>query len=235
MKAKKGELFSAIAPVEEPNFFDRIMEVEVTEEALSKCVGHIIANNVWKYWDEVWTDEEMGEVPIVHGEWIIECNTVLTPEICELLLYSPGVKKILLYRENGTKDRLLNEANSSGAIAGPVTEIYENAFAGLRTLTSIIIPDYITTIGADAFSGCKNLKSVTIGKSVKVIFWSAFAECGNLKEIVVAKENKHYDSRDNCNAIIETKSNTLIAGCKNTVIPDSVTAIGDYAFSGCKR
>ena len=45
--------------------------------------------------------------------------------------------------------------------------------------------------------------------------------------------NTKYDSRDNCNAIIETASNTLIQGCKNTTIPNSVTSIGNYAFNGC--
>ncbi|MBQ6209968.1 MAG: leucine-rich repeat protein, partial [Prevotella sp.] len=42
-----------------------------------------------------------------------------------------------------------------------------------------------------------------------------------------------YDSRNNCNAIIETSTNTLISGCKNTSIPNSVTTIGDGAFHGC--
>ncbi|MCR5711373.1 MAG: leucine-rich repeat domain-containing protein, partial [Prevotella sp.] len=45
--------------------------------------------------------------------------------------------------------------------------------------------------------------------------------------------NTKYDSRNGCNAIIEKETNTLIAGCKNTKIPDDVTSIGDYAFAGC--
>ena len=60
-----------------------------------------------------------------------------------------------------------------------------------------------------------------------------FSGCNNLTSISVDKNNPMYDSRDNCNAIIETKTNTLIAGCKNTVIPNSVISIGDYAFWGC--
>jgi hypothetical protein len=51
--------------------------------------------------------------------------------------------------------------------------------------------------------------------------------------MVVASENTKYDSRENCNAIIETSSNTLIAGCKSTIIPNSVTSIGEYAFEFC--
>jgi len=54
-----------------------------------------------------------------------------------------------------------------------------------------------------------------------------------LQNIQVAKGNKTYDSRENSNAIIKTESNCLIRGCENTIIPNSVTNIGDSAFSGC--
>ena len=57
--------------------------------------------------------------------------------------------------------------------------------------------------------------------------------CSGLTSMIVESGNTKYDSRDNCNAIIETASNTLVAGCKNTIIPNSVTSIGDYAFRGC--
>jgi hypothetical protein len=54
-----------------------------------------------------------------------------------------------------------------------------------------------------------------------------------LTSIVVEEGNTVYDSRENCNAIIETASNTLINGCKNTTIPNSITSIGDGAFLYC--
>ncbi|MBQ0062883.1 MAG: leucine-rich repeat domain-containing protein [Prevotella sp.] len=57
--------------------------------------------------------------------------------------------------------------------------------------------------------------------------------CSGLTSIVVAEGNTKYDSRDNCNAIIETSTNTLIVGCKTTIIPNSVTSIGDRAFAYC--
>ena len=60
-----------------------------------------------------------------------------------------------------------------------------------------------------------------------------FGGCSALESIIVEEGNTIYDSRENCNAIIETATNTLIAGCKNTVIPNSVTSIGDYAFYEC--
>ena len=61
---------------------------------------------------------------------------------------------------------------------------------------------------------------------------SPFAFC-NLVEINVASGNTSYDSRNNCNGLIETSTNTLIAGCTNTIIPNSVTSIGDGVFMGC--
>lgn len=60
----------------------------------------------------------------------------------------------------------------------------------------------------------------------------AFKGCVSLTSIEVSSENNSYDSRNKCNAIIETSSNTLIVGCQNTVIPNSVTAIAENAFNG---
>lgn len=63
--------------------------------------------------------------------------------------------------------------------------------------------------------------------------FNIFSECSGLTNIQVEEGNSKYDSREGCNAIIETTSNTLVNGCKNTVIPNSVTSIGNYAFLGC--
>jgi len=56
-----------------------------------------------------------------------------------------------------------------------------------------------------------------------------------LTNISVDENNKVYDSRENCNAIIETACNELIAGCSATVIPNSVQKIGFNAFSHCSN
>ena len=100
-------------------------------------------------------------------------------------------------------------------------------------LTSINIPNSVTTIGNYAFSNCSGLTSINIPNSVNSIGNSAFFNCSGLTSIKVESGNTKYDSRNNCNAIIETNTNTLIAGCNNAIIPNSVTTIGNSAFFNC--
>ena len=122
---------------------------------------------------------------------------------------------------------------TSVEIGNSVTSIGYTAFRGCTGLNSMEIPNSVTSIGDWAFYGCTGLTSVEIGNSVTSIGNYAFEGCSGLEQIVVDTGNTVYDSRNNCDAIIETATNTLIAGCKNTVIPNSVTSIGNYAFRNC--
>ena len=122
---------------------------------------------------------------------------------------------------------------TSITIPNSVTIIGNFAFSGCSGLTSITIPNSVTSINIYAFSGCSGLTSITIPNSVTSIGIGAFSGCSSLTSIQVETGNTTYDSRDNCNAIIETATNTLIAGCQNTTIPNSVTSIEDDAFFDC--
>ena len=122
---------------------------------------------------------------------------------------------------------------TSITIPNSVTSIGNGAFSGCSSLTSATIPNSVTSIGDYALSGCSSLTSITIPNSVTSIGDNAFYDCRGLTSIIVESGNTAYDSRDNCNAIIETATNTLVAGCQNTIIPNSVTSIGNHAFYHC--
>ena len=137
-------------------------------------------------------------------------------------------------------------------------DIQQYAFSMCKNMSQINLPSGLSSIGDSAFSNCESLKSITLPSSLKSIGGSAFwdckglsvliipanvsnvgngivAGCGALKSLSVDSNNKKYDSRGKCNAVIEKSSNTLIAGSNVTAIPSTVKKIGDDAFFGCSR
>ena len=208
-------------------------------EAFEKCKGLssiIIPNSV--------TSIERGA--------FANCNlTSIVVELGNTMYYSRDNCNAIISRWNtliaGCENTIIPESVTSignAAFSGcsgltsitipeSVTRIGESAFADCSGLTSITIPNSVTYISYSAFSGCRGLTSITIPNSVTYIGDNPFANCPGLTSIVVDFGNTKYDSRDNCNAIIETASNTLIAGCMNTIIPESVTSIGFRAFFDC--
>ena len=118
-------------------------------------------------------------------------------------------------------------------IPNSVTSIEQGTFMDCSSLANVTIPDSVFSIGSDAFRNCISLINIVIPNSVTSIGFNAFSGDTNMTSMVVSSDNPMYDSRNNCNAIIETATNTLISGCKNTVIPNSVTSIGDCAFEYC--
>ena len=137
-----------------------------------------------------------------------------------------------------------------------IERIESNSFSGDVNLQSINLPEGLVLIGEEAFRGCNSLTEITIPESVVSIGDYAFCDCFSISSIFIPKnvrnigscitstegkafasivvdsENPYYDSRDNCNAIIETATNKLISDGSNTVIPTSVTSLGDWTFYG---
>ena len=133
---------------------------------------------------------------------------------------------------------------TSVTIPNSVTSIGSYAFSKCGSLTSVTIPNSVTSIGNYAFSYCRSLTSVTIPNSVTSIGESAFADCYVKNDSFI--NNSALTSSNNWGATLfdkQTNEGLLIAdkivvGCRlwatSITIPNSVTSIGSYAFSGCK-
>ena len=162
-----------------------------------------------------------------------EDDIVMIDDIRYKLIEKDHVAAVVNKSDGYSGDVVIPNSITYEGVSYSVTYIWAMAFSGNKSLTSVTIPNSVTTIYYDAFFGCNSLTSITIPNSVSTIDVRAFSGCNSLSSIVVQGDNPTYDSRNNCNAIIEKATNTLIAGCKNTVIPNTVISIGDNAFYGC--
>lgn len=137
--------------------------------------------------------------------------------------------------ENSLEESCFEGCSSLTSIYIPetMTSFGKRCFWGCSSLTSIIIPTSVTSLGLSCFFNCSSLTSITIPSSVTKLGDGCFFGCSALTSITVDDNNPLYDSRENCNAIIKTESNTMVSGCMNTIIPSSVTSLEDGCFWGC--
>lgn len=110
-----------------------------------------------------------------------------------------------------------------------ITSIAKGTFFQCN-ITGICLPESLEHIGAEAFAQCHLLEEIHLPQNVKKLDGAPFAGCDSLSRITVSEENRWYDSRDNCNAIIRTDNNRLIAGCRETVIPDDIESVEEHAY-----
>ena len=174
-----------------------------------------------------------------------KCGTNLTWKFdtatCTLTISGTGAMTDYNYSYNSSAGTLITtgpwksyyDSIKTVVISFGVTSIGEYAFYNCSSLTSVTIGNSVTSIGYEAFSRCTSLTSITIPDSVTSIGSDAFSRCSALESITVDTGNPIYHSDGNC--LIETETKTLIAGCKNSIIPSdgSVTSIGGSAFDYC--
>ena len=199
----------------------------------SEIVGHLVTKISIGY------REDRGEGSFAYNDWIEEI--ILPKSLTEIDAFAfsncTGIEKIII-PEN-------------------VKKIDVMAFAHCDNLKEVVLPNSLVDIGDHVFWECVNLKRIEIPKTVEEIGEGILTGCNSVSSIKVAKGNKMYDSRNNCNAIIRTKDNILIASCMNTKLPDtvvgweyafsrredikeytvpkSIITIGNSSFSGCKQ
>ena len=173
---------------------------------------------------------DISDVSIVSGGMGYTLSTTGPDSHANTRTYTEGVE---VYTEDHRISHMLFAYTKLETVTLPnnVISIDSWAFESCENLASMTIPSSVTSIGNYAFYGC-GLTTITIPDGVTNIGISPFASCSGLTSIVVGSNNTKYDSRNNCNAIIEKSSNILIAGCLNTIIPNDVTSIGNSAFAG---
>ena len=200
-----------------------------------------VSNN---YWGATIVDQEIDGL-LIRNDTVITCRKYVTSvnvpnsvvAIGNEAFYSKSISSITIPSSvTSIGEKAFYECSKLTSITIPnsITDIKWQVFYNCSSLSSVTLPKSITRIESQAFSGCSSLTSITIPSGVTDIGTWAFFGCGNsLTSIIVEEGNTIYDSRENCNAIIETKTNTLTTGCKSTVIPNSVTSIGNAAFIYC--
>lgn len=194
-----------------------------TNKLLYTCSTTVIPNSVTTIGDYAFSDSKLTKIEIPDSVTTIERSAFKQSHITEITI--PGNVKTI----GETAFEFCHELTSVTIEEG-VTEIGKEAFFHCDSLKSIAIAEGVKTIGYRAFYECHNLESFVLPKSVTEIPNGLFLECYALKSLAVAEGHPRYDSREGCNAIIETATNKLLYGCCTTIIPDSVTVIGSGAF-----
>ena len=188
--------------------FDAGTYSTATLKVAAKLTDDFKAAEGWKLFTHIGSNLEAGDaITATTAEGIDVTYTVI----------DPFKKTVMVGGQPGEYSSWLQSAIASSAKGNLVIPSEVNGYT-------------VTEIANDAFSYNSGMTSLTIPQSVTKIGSGIVVSCSALTAITVEEGNPVYDSRNNCNAIIETNTNKLLAGCATTVIPDNITAIADQAF-----
>lgn len=165
---------------------------------------------------------ESGEDDGFNAKVEIKDRTICNPTSFTRVVVDEGV---LILEGFGNCKQLVEIVIPEG-----VTAFRGNTFQDCNNLSKIYFPNSLKETGMNCFHGCMSIPTIELGDNVLRVSVPFGAAMYSLTSLSVSKNNPKYDSRDECNAIIETSTNKLIAGCNVTVIPDTVTTIGVYSF-----
>ena len=224
---------------------------------IPKCPYEFATNNPTIYIPcgtrDLYEDEERGwkTYSIQEGDGSGTCGEGLEWKICDSVLTitstgtgkgeivggafhdSPKFKQVIIGEGvTGIGSGTFKNCENLVSVSNPSTLIWigSEAFKNCKKLDTFNFPNNLRDINSESFYECNSLPAIYIPASVTKIEQHAFLRCYSVTSIVVDSDNPKYDSRDNSNAIIETESNTLLYGCRNTVIPDDIEKINSCAF-----
>jgi len=163
--------------------------------------------------------------------WAQFSDSTISDDDFEYEVTSPTTVKVLRYT-NLTKSEITVPEKVEGYT---VTEIGSDCFNGCLFLKKVNFPQTIKKICQNAFFKCSRLRSLNIPKSVESFGIPQAWYSENLESITVEEGNPFYDSRNGCNAVINSKTNQLLLGCKNSTVPEGITSIATNAFIYCKN
>ena len=228
------------------NIVNGTAQVTYKDNSYNSYSGAVIIPQTVTYNDKAYNVTSIGKYAFLEcfGLTSITISNSVTSIGYDAFLRCSGLMSITVKEGNPVYDSrdncnaIVNTNNNTllwgcknTTIPSSVTGIAGYAFTDCKSF--LTIPSNVTSLGPYAFYHCKSLTSITIPSSVTYIGNSLFTGCTNLSSVIVDADNNNYDSRNNCNAIIKTSDNTLVAGCKNTIIPSGVTSIQGDAFREC--
>lgn len=219
-------------------------------ELLMGCKNTVLFDGITQISDNAFYDTGIKEVDIPNSVTRIGSGAFQLCDSLQSVRIGSGLTQFALSNHMGNEDlreqvqRLFQGCYNLKTIVvdenNPLIDSRNNCNAIIETATNTIllgsngtvIPESVTAVSLFSFELCSELKELYIPEGLTNISYGSFYGCNSLEKIVVSELNSVYDSRNNCNAIIETATDSLISGCMNTIIPEDVVFIGHYAFGG---